>query len=100
MGGLLITHFQQLVRDLARSGSLIFLAFPILTPFPTQGSKKAKNMENELQEVKPFATDVLIIGGGGAGFRAAIGAREKGAKVILTSKGSLARSGASPMGRR
>jgi succinate dehydrogenase/fumarate reductase flavoprotein subunit len=42
-------------------------------------------------------TDVLIVGGGGAGFRAAIGAREVGAKVLLLSKGPLARCGATPM---
>jgi succinate dehydrogenase/fumarate reductase flavoprotein subunit len=42
-------------------------------------------------------TDVLVIGGGGAGFRAAIGARETGAKTLLLSKGPLARCGASPM---
>jgi succinate dehydrogenase/fumarate reductase flavoprotein subunit len=42
-------------------------------------------------------TDVLVVGGGGAGFRAAIGAREKNAKVVLLSKGPLARCGASPM---
>jgi succinate dehydrogenase/fumarate reductase flavoprotein subunit len=42
-------------------------------------------------------TDVLVIGGGGAGFRAAIGAREKGVRAALLSKGPLARCGASPM---
>lgn len=42
-------------------------------------------------------TDVLVVGGGGAGFRAAIGARQKGVKVTLLSKGPLARCGASPM---
>ena len=42
-------------------------------------------------------TDVLVVGGGGAGFRAAIGAREKGANLALLSKGPLARCGASPM---
>ncbi len=42
-------------------------------------------------------TDVLVIGGGGAGFRAAIGAREKGVSVILLSKGPLGRCGATPM---
>ncbi len=42
-------------------------------------------------------TDVLVIGGGGAGFRAAIEARAQGVKVVLASKGPLARSGASPM---
>ncbi|MEM2896315.1 MAG: FAD-binding protein [Candidatus Bathyarchaeia archaeon] len=43
---------------------------------------------------KLIETDVLVVGAGGAGFRAAIGARENGAKVILANKGSLARSGA------
>jgi succinate dehydrogenase/fumarate reductase flavoprotein subunit len=42
-------------------------------------------------------TDVLVVGGGGAGFRAAIGAREKGVEVMLLSKGPLARCGATPM---
>ena len=42
-------------------------------------------------------TDVLVVGGGGAGFRAAIGAREKDAEVMLLSKGPLARCGATPM---
>ncbi len=42
-------------------------------------------------------TDVLVVGGGGAGFRAAIAAREKGASALLLSKGPLARCGASPM---
>ena len=42
-------------------------------------------------------TDVLVVGGGGAGFRSAIGARQKGVKVTLLSKGPLARCGASPM---
>ena len=42
-------------------------------------------------------TDVLVVGGGGAGFRAAIGAREKDVEVILLSKGPLARGGATPM---
>ena len=42
-------------------------------------------------------TDVLVVGGGGAGFRAAIGARESGARALLLSKGPLARCGATPM---
>jgi succinate dehydrogenase/fumarate reductase flavoprotein subunit len=41
--------------------------------------------------------DVLVIGGGGAGFRAAISARQEGARALLVSKGPLARCGASPM---
>ena len=44
-----------------------------------------------------IGTDVLVIGGGGAGFRAAIGARDAGAKALLVSKGPLARCGATPM---
>lgn len=42
-------------------------------------------------------TDVLVIGAGGAGARAAIAAAEAGAQVILTSKGPLARSGITPL---
>ncbi len=37
-------------------------------------------------------TDVLIIGGGGAGMRAALAAREKGAEVLLVSKAPLGKS--------
>lgn len=37
------------------------------------------------------------MGGGGAGFRAAIAARENNARVLLLSKGPLARCGATPM---
>ncbi len=47
--------------------------------------------------IKTIQTDVLVAGSGGAGFRAAIGVREKGASVLLVSKGRLARSGATPM---
>jgi len=54
--------------------------------------KGRENMERQVVE-----TDVLVVGGGGAGFRAAIGAREKGVGVTLLSKGPLARCGASPM---
>jgi succinate dehydrogenase/fumarate reductase flavoprotein subunit len=42
-------------------------------------------------------TDVLVVGGGGAGFRAAIGAKQAGVRVLLVSKGPLARCGATPM---
>ena len=45
---------------------------------------------------RTIQTDVLVVGGGGAGFRAAIGARERGASVALLSKGPLARCGAIP----
>ena len=39
-------------------------------------------------------TDVLVIGGGGAGARAALSAAESGARVMLALKGLLGRSGA------
>jgi len=41
-------------------------------------------------------TDVLVIGGGAAGVRAAIEADEQGADVLLVCKGILGRSGCSP----
>ncbi|MCL5961903.1 MAG: FAD-dependent oxidoreductase, partial [Chloroflexi bacterium] len=40
--------------------------------------------------------DVLVIGGGVAGVRAALAALEAGASVVLACKGPVARSGASP----
>ncbi len=43
--------------------------------------------------VKELSTQVLVIGGGAAGTRAALAAAEEGSKVILTNKGPLARSG-------
>lgn len=46
---------------------------------------------------RSIETDVLLVGGGGAAFRAAIGAREAGARALLVSKGPLARCGATPM---
>jgi succinate dehydrogenase/fumarate reductase flavoprotein subunit len=52
---------------------------------------------NNRPQVETIQTDVLVAGSGGAGLRAAVGALEKGAKVLLASKGRLARSGASPM---
>ena len=39
-----------------------------------------------LKQVNLDPVDVLVIGGGGAGLRAAIAAREKGANVLLVSK--------------
>ena len=46
---------------------------------------------------RTYQTDVLVIGGGGAAFRAAIGVREQGGRALLVSKGPLARCGATPM---
>ncbi|MCJ7806389.1 MAG: FAD-binding protein [Clostridia bacterium] len=48
-------------------------------------------------DVKKFKTDVLVIGGGGAGVRAALEAAVQGAEVILVSKGPVARSGVTPL---
>jgi succinate dehydrogenase/fumarate reductase flavoprotein subunit len=48
-------------------------------------------------ELELVQTEVLIIGGGGAGMRAAIAAADSGADVTLITKGQAARSGATPM---
>jgi len=37
-------------------------------------------------------TDILVIGGGGAGMRAALAAKEKGSEVLLASKTPLGKS--------
>ncbi|MFC1493213.1 FAD-binding protein, partial [candidate division KSB1 bacterium] len=50
-----------------------------------------------VKQYSTITTDVLIIGGGGAGFRAAIEARESGVDVLLISKGPVGRCGATPM---
>lgn len=42
-------------------------------------------------------TEVLIIGGGGAGLRAAIAAAQKGSAVTVLDKGPIGRSGTTPM---
>jgi succinate dehydrogenase/fumarate reductase flavoprotein subunit len=42
---------------------------------------------------RELTTEVLVIGGGAAGTRAALAAAEEGSKVILANKGPLARSG-------
>ena len=46
-----------------------------------------------IQIEQTFTTDVLVIGGGGAGVRAALEAEAKGAKTILATKGKLGDSG-------
>ena len=40
-------------------------------------------------------TDVLVVGGGAAGIRAAIEAKERGVDVVLAVKGKFAQSGSS-----
>jgi succinate dehydrogenase/fumarate reductase flavoprotein subunit len=42
-------------------------------------------------------TDILVLGGGGAGMRSAIAAAEMGKKVVLLSKGPLSRTGITPV---
>lgn len=46
-------------------------------------------------KIKRMETDVLVIGGGAAGMRAAIAANDTGAKVMLLDKGLIGRSGMS-----
>jgi succinate dehydrogenase/fumarate reductase flavoprotein subunit len=42
-------------------------------------------------------TDVLVVGGGAAGLRAALQAAERGRRVILLAKGPISRSGITPL---
>lgn len=46
-----------------------------------------------VQFEQTFITDVLVIGGGGAGVRAALEAHSSGAKTLLITKGKLGESG-------
>jgi succinate dehydrogenase/fumarate reductase flavoprotein subunit len=46
---------------------------------------------------KRIDIDVLVVGGGAAGIMAAISARERGAKVLVVSKGSMGLSGCTPI---
>ncbi len=48
--------------------------------------------DSDLQE-----TDILIVGGGGAGMRAAIEAASLGCQVVVANKGPVGRSGTTPM---
>lgn len=50
---------------------------------------EAKEVAKEALKVEDVATDVLVIGGGGAGLTAAIEAKENGVDVILVEKNSL-----------
>lgn len=43
--------------------------------------------------MRKLATDILVIGGGAAGLRAALAAAEAGSTVLLANKGPLAKSG-------
>jgi len=46
--------------------------------------------------VKEVKTDVVVVGGAGAGCRAAIAATEEGVDVVILDKGTVGRSGATP----
>lgn len=43
--------------------------------------------------MEDYRCDVLVIGAGGAGLRAAIAASDRGAKILLVTKGTLGKSG-------
>ncbi len=49
------------------------------------------------EDKQSIVTDVLIIGGGGAGVRAAIEAARRGCRVVLLNKGPVGKSGITPM---
>jgi fumarate reductase (CoM/CoB) subunit A len=46
--------------------------------------------------IKEVKTDVVVVGGAGAGCRAAIAAADEGVEVVLLDKGTAGRSGATP----
>jgi len=48
-------------------------------------------------EIKKIQTDVLVIGGGGAGVRAALKSNEEGKEVLILSKGTISKCGLTPM---
>ncbi len=50
-----------------------------------------------MAKISKLESDVVVVGAGGAGMRAAIAAAETGARVIVVTKGQAARSGATPM---
>jgi fumarate reductase (CoM/CoB) subunit A len=50
-----------------------------------------------MKDIPWIQTDVLIVGGGGAGMRAAIEAAAHGCSVIVANKGPAGRSGTTPM---
>ncbi|HBM16900.1 MAG TPA: succinate dehydrogenase/fumarate reductase flavoprotein subunit [Lentisphaeria bacterium] len=53
-------------------------------------------MISKEKQTNRFECDVLVIGGGMAGFYAAIRANQKGLKVTITDKGTVGRSGFTP----
>mgnify|MGYP000406877264 CR=1 FL=1 len=54
--------------------------------------------EENFMKTESFSeTDVLVVGGGGAGIRAAVEAASLGARVTVVNKGPVGRSGTTPM---
>ena len=49
------------------------------------------------EEIVTHRADVLIIGGGGAGTRAAIEIAERGKRALLVTKGQITHSGITPL---
>jgi succinate dehydrogenase/fumarate reductase flavoprotein subunit len=52
-----------------------------------------------IKDIEKISTDVLVMGAGGAGTRAAIAAAESGAKVIITAKDLFGHSGCTPVAK-
>ena len=58
----------------------------------------SRGVEEIVMREIPFQqTDILIIGGGGAGIRAAIEAASLGCQVVVANKGPVGKSGTTPM---
>jgi fumarate reductase (CoM/CoB) subunit A len=54
-------------------------------------------VDMNLADKETVITDVLVVGGGGAGMRSAIEAARQGCRVMVANKGPVGRSGTTPM---
>lgn len=86
-------HFVALAGGAAGMAAIASMGIPASWAFnnPKINPEAIKYKENN--------TDVLVIGGGMAGFFAAVKAHDAGAKVILVSKGRLGSSGQTPFAK-